>query len=72
MVVAVFSALMTPLGVLAAYIGNLYRKRIAELEASLAASEKREKQMLGILLKGSEDEAILAKELARVLTGGDT
>lgn len=58
-------------GPLAAYIAAIYKKRISELEAELQRVQIREKRMIGVILRGTEDDKQLIAELGRVLTEGD-
>lgn len=61
-----FAALVTPL---AAYIANIYRSRIAELEKALEEADKREARIIAIVLRSSQDEARISEELARLVSG---
>ena len=66
---AALAALLTPLGGLAAYIANIYRSSIAELETALEEADKREARIIAIVLRSSQDEARISEELAKLVAG---
>lgn len=62
---AIFGALVALAGGALTYL----LRKISELEKEVRDHEATQKRMLGVILRGSEDEEQVAAELARLITG---